>query len=264
MHCGARMGTLRFLRALLPIASIVPFALAGCALSSEDELPEASNALAAELDNEPAYCAPATFRGLEVAYPARAGADLDALKVFQVGSVTVAGLGVGKASTEDVKKLAQYYAPDLAPEDKYCTFYFNDGDKGARSAFNWYNLPKPSGSNYEKKKRKYSEILAPIFDEANPSFLSCAEKRHFLAMGCDGMKHRGPTAFAMFLAYAGCSAENAVAIVDGVWGTNGIKSEMRRQLASWAIDLRKSHADEAVRLRKLFETGAPSPTPPSP
>ncbi len=248
------MNHFRIAKCVAPLLLPLGLAANGCVLESDDAGLD-TGVTEQDVVQELPYCNPATFKKKEIKY--KGGRVPDRLHVFQLGAVKLAGLGVGNSDTADVQKMARYYAPTLTAADKFCTFYLNDGDSGAGKAFNWYNIPnKPTGSDYNKRIKEFSAILGNVFDKSTPSFLSCAEKQKFVALGCDGMKHRGPTVFAMLLAYSGCSAANAVTIANGFWGENGITPEMRRRLSGWAIDLAKSHPAESTRLRNLFNAPA--------
>lgn len=198
---------------------------------------------------EPAFCEPAAFGQKEVTLTTPGIANLHA---FKLGSVMLAGLGVGDSDVASVEALAKAQAPSLTAAEKSCTFYYNDGNDAAKTAFNWYYVSKPSGSSYASKVTEYSKVLGNVFDASPTSFLSCASAHKYVAMGCDGMHHRGPSVFAAVLAYSGCSPEHATAIVNAVWGENGIEPQMRIEIAKWAADLGAQHPEQSSQLRQLL------------
>jgi hypothetical protein len=186
------------------------------------------------------------------------GSGLKNQHAFHLGDVTLVGLAVGESKPDSVASLATSLATSLTPDQDSCTFYYNDGNDEASARFNHYNLPKPIGDDFVGMTAQYTQIISKIFDTATPSFLSCANTAHYIAMGCDGMKHRGPTVFAATLAYSGCSPQHATDIVDSIWGTNGIKPEMRVAITTWAASVGAAHPTESAQLRAHF-LGQPPP-----
>lgn len=197
---------------------------------------------------EPAYCDPAQFKKFEVKYNGRRPSNLH---VYKLGRLTLAGMAVGNSNTTDVIDLAQASSKTNV-SDKFCTWYFNDGNPTAARAFNWHFVPRPTGSDYNKTGDTYMKALGTQFDQASTSFASCAVNSGYLAMGCDGMKHRGPSVFAMFLAYAGCTADHAATIATNIWGNNGITTEMRKALAQRAADVAAANPSIARQLQAVM------------
>lgn len=76
-------------------------------------------------------------------------------------------------------------------------------------------------------------------------------KRNFATLrGCDGQHHRGEQGFINELALAGCDPRSAVAVGEGLYGLNGVRTEDREAIASafFALgfkmkDKRKEYAD---------------------
>jgi hypothetical protein len=200
---------------------------------------------------EPSYCHIDNLEGRSVEYQRRAGAP-NRFYAFQLGSVKVAGMAVGESDSDDVAAVAMALGRGLGSRQNYCTWYVNDGNPEARRRFNWHYLPKPSGSNYDATGDRWMDIVGDEFDHAALNFVDCAVDYGYLAMGCDGMKHRGPTLFAMMLAYSGCTPEHAAEVANRLWGNNGIKTEMRVALARRARALAEAHPDQAARLRAAF------------
>lgn len=203
----------------------------------------ASSALAAE----PSYCKLENFKKLErgnnVPY-------LDRAHVFQVGQLTLAGLGVGNSDHRYVQSLADQYGEFQAYE-KSCTFYFNDGNDEAAKAFNHQYVTSPILKS-KKVAEKYDAVITPLLDQTAVNMVSCAENHRFLAMGCDGMRHRGPSVFAMLLAYSGCTAESATKIANAVWGTNHVPTGTRTAIAQKGFEAGNRNPQGRARLQKLM------------
>jgi hypothetical protein len=198
---------------------------------------------------QPAFCEPSNFKKFEVQYNAKQKPQN--LHVYKIGGLTLAGLAVGHSQVSDVVALAQTFSSAGASEN-YCTWYLNDGNKDAQKAFVWNYVPRPTGSNYQDMGSIYLKALGDDFDQNNISFLSCALSHGYIAMGCDGMRHRGPSVFAMLLAYAGCSPEHAAQIATEIWGSNGIKLQMRTELARLAADIGAANPELVQRLQLLM------------
>jgi hypothetical protein len=75
--------------------------------------------------------------------------------------------------------------------------------------------------------------------------VECAVDQGYLAVGCDGMKHRGPSVFAMFLAYSGCEAKNAAKIANKIWGLDTVPENTRLGIAKAGYEL--GNANPAAR-----------------
>lgn len=200
---------------------------------------------------EPAYCNPPAFMALRQTYDNK---KLDREHLFQLGAVKVMGLAVGDSEVSATQAAAVALSRNGAGVrgDRYCTFYYNDGSSEAEDAFVWEYLSKPTGKNYAKVSAEYMSSIGDLFDTRAQSFLGCAERSGYIAMGCDGMRHRGPSVFGMLLSYSGCSPKRAAVIVNAIWGTNGIEPSMREALNQKAFDLGRSHATQSARLRALF------------
>jgi hypothetical protein len=198
---------------------------------------------------EPSYCSVEAFQKLErgnnVAY-------LDRAHVYQVGQLTLAGLGVGNSDYRYVRALAEQYG-DYQAYEKSCTFYFNKGNEDAEKAFNHQYITSPILKS-KKVAEKYDEVISPLLDKTTVNMLSCAENHRFIAMGCDGMRHRGPSVFAMLLAYSGCTPEHATAIVNKIWGTNHVPTGTRTAIAKTGWEAGNRNPAGRARLQKLMTT----------
>jgi hypothetical protein len=246
---------------------LVTVLLAGCSASAGADASasgdQASTEEAPLAPGEPPYCLLNGLRAHEISIDTH---GLENAHAFRLGDVTLVGVAVGDSKVDALQSLATSTATNLTPEQHSCTFYFNDGNDAAQVAFNWYDLPKPIGDDYAGMTSEYAKDLANIFDTANPSILSCAAGAQYVAMGCDGMKHRGPTVFASTLAYSGCSPEHATSIVNAIWGKNGIDPQMRISITTWAKSVAANHPAQAGQLQKLFlaHSDTPSSSNPAP
>tara|TARA_Y100000768_G_scaffold389007_1_gene390124 strand:- start:7154 stop:7801 length:648 start_codon:yes stop_codon:yes gene_type:complete len=191
-----------------------------------------SFAISAELlDGEPSFCDPEKFSSLEVKSQKE---GLVRERSFRVGSLNLIGMAVGHSDTEAIKKLALEHS-EFREEEKYCTFYLNKGEQDKEEAFNHHYLMAPYlRIRHGKIMSQYSKVLRPVFEENPVTMVSCAKEHGYIALGCNGQKHRGPTAFAMLLAYVGCNPNNAVNIVNSIWGKNWVRFATRWKLANMA------------------------------
>ena len=96
------------------------------------------------------------------------------------------------------------------------------------------------------------KILGNEFDLAPINFVSCAAEAGYIAIGCDGMKHRGPTVMAMLLAYSGCTPDHAATIATQIWGNNGITTQMRSAISKRAAELATSHPSALAKLKAIM------------
>ncbi len=203
--------------------------------------------------DEPRFCDPATFLNHKInvqnAFPARTLASLEKLHVFQIGSLKIAGLAVGHSETSAVQEMAQLLGQS-DERQKYCTWYLNDGDRKKTKIFNWHYLSYPYGDPSDEIAT-YVPAMKAMIEDNGVNFIDCAENQNFIALGCDGMAHRGPSAFAMFLSYLGCTPEHSVEIAVTLWGKNGIKNSMRLTLAAEAKKMGQQNSavrDKFLRL----------------
>ena len=201
---------------------------------------------------EPAYCSVDYFKRNEIVNPAP-GNKIKRLHVFKLGSMTLAGLGVGESTPDNVRTLARTYSVRAGKDQKYCTWYLNTLNPVSMFRFRWIHLPMPSGSPSSKLEQKYLSLLGDEFFERDLNFLDCAKNYKYIALGCNSMKHRGPTAFAMLLAFSGCSPDSATEIANHFWGENTIQFETRRGIARAAYDYGQANPTESHELQSIFE-----------
>ena len=197
--------------------------------------------------SEPRYCDVEVFKKLERGNNIP---NLDRPHVYQIGQLTLAGLGVGNSDHRYVQSLADQYG-DYQAYEKSCVFYFNKGNDEAIKAFNQQYVTTPILKS-KKVATEYEKIISPMLDQNSVNMLSCAVNHNFIAMGCDGMRHRGPSVLAMFLAYSGCSAEHATKIVNAVWGTNHVPTGTRTAIAQKGWEAGNRNPAGRARLQKLM------------
>lgn len=198
----------------------------------------------------PAYCSPDTF----LSYEQNLGQNpLVRLRIFKIGNIHLAGFGVGNSLTADSQKLATMFAKKLSPLDGYCTWYFGSGNASAEKTFNFRPLPPIFGHDVERSSSAFYEILQDEFSVAVPHYLACMVENGYLAMGCEEMKHRGPSAFGMLLAYSGCDPKSAYETVNKIWGLNGIDPNVRLAIIQKGFQLGNEQPDGRLKMRMAFE-----------
>jgi hypothetical protein len=199
--------------------------------------------------SEPSYCSVDKFVKMERANNIT---GLDRAHVYQVGSLTLAGLAIGFSDPVQVAKLAQQYST-YKPEEKSCTWYYNKGNGKAEAAFNWRYVSNPMMQD-TKVATEYDNVLKNIFHVDGPNMVQCAVDHKFISMGCDGMRHRGPSVFAMLLAYSGCTAKSATAIANQIWGTNMVSVATREAIAQKGYEIGNRDPQGRATLQKLMLT----------
>lgn len=203
--------------------------------------------------SEPAYCDPGRFKAHEVQAP---GVDVERMHAYRIGEVVLAGLAIGNSSEAQVRKLAGAFSK-AGPEAGYCTWYYNVKNAAAAKVFNYHPVEAhPKDLDPDEARELFLKLVGPNFDQDAVNQVMCAERYGYVAMGCDGQKHRGPTAFAMLLAFSGCYPEHAAEIANEVWGLNGIPASVRLSVAEAGYELGSKHAEARKRLQaKLGEGG---------
>ncbi|MBC7753232.1 MAG: hypothetical protein H7Z71_03270 [Moraxellaceae bacterium] len=196
---------------------------------------------------EPAYCEPQNFMSKEVDPNNSILRD----RAFKLGQVMIVGGAIGYSRTEKVIEFVENYS-DATAEDKYCTWYYNDGNDDASAVFNHYYVTNPKKLTVTSGPIEYRQVLKDQFAKSKTSFLSCLEKHKILVMGCNGQMHRGPTVFGMMLSYSGCSSKNSLAIVNHLWGKNGVKSEVRQAIIEEGYKLGNEDPQARLRMQKAF------------
>jgi hypothetical protein len=199
--------------------------------------------------SEPAYCDAKAFlkmeRGNNVPHLVRA-------RVFQVGSLTLAGLAVGQSDARYTRTLAEQYSK-YSTNEKSCTWYLNKGNAQAEEMFSHYYVSNPMFKS-AKVANEYYATLHEIFSAAPTNMVDCAVDHKFVAMGCDGMKHRGPSVFAMFLAYSGCTPAHATQIANKIWGSNFVSTSTRTAIAQKGFEIGNADPKGRAALQKVMTT----------
>ncbi len=162
--------------------------------------------------------------------------------VFKIGQITLVGLAVGASYANEVSLMAQRLGGKNS-----CVWYQNRGNKEAQRIFNHNPLPYPSD---ESDLGLFEDFMENILSSGKLE--SCIKESHFVAMGCNEMKHRGPTAFGMLLAFAGCSAEEASNMVNSFWGLNGVEESVRYEVIRRGVDLRNRYPQIAQEFQRLL------------
>ena len=202
---------------------------------------------------EPPFCVPDVFIKQEIAEE-DAGA-IKRLHAYRLGSVVLAGMAIGESEAADVADLAADHG--LAADERFCTWYVNRGNAAAEKRFSHVYVPNPSSLSADEAARQYGELLGPAFAEGKGSVWWCLEEKGYLALGCNGQKHRGPTVFGMVLAALGCSPENAAEIVNRIWGLNGVPPAHRLAPIRKAYDLGAERSGLHPRLRERLSGSPP-------
>jgi hypothetical protein len=199
------------------------------------------------LAQEPAYCDPKTFLSKEVDPHEKIWRD----RAFRLGDVLLIGGALGYSRSKKVVEFVEDYS-NADSSDKYCTWYLNQRNDHAADKFNYFPLPHPKNLTVETGPQEFGSILKDQFSKSKTSFLSCIEKHKFLLMGCDGQMHRGPSVFGMMLSFSGCSAANSAKIVNGLWGLNGVKPEVRLAIIEEGRKFGDQDPQARRRMQKAF------------
>jgi hypothetical protein len=180
---------------------------------------------------EPSYCDPPDFLSHEVKIPHEIENGLHRPHVFKLGQITFAGFAVGKSKTDSTQRLAHHYAKGELDSGSG-TWYLHHKNEAVRKLFNWtpiYENPRDLDEEqaYLKFEMTLKDQFFPSNNNSGNTFLSSLEKSKYLALGCQGMHHRGPSAFAMILAFSGCTPTHSTEIVNSLWGLSGVNCRSR-------------------------------------
>ncbi|MGE3975054.1 MAG: hypothetical protein AB7F59_11070 [Bdellovibrionales bacterium] len=198
---------------------------------------------------EPAYCNKAFFMQKKIKYKE---SGLERWSAFKLGRITLAGVGIGNSDSTSVAKAAEALG-QVPSSDKYCSWYLNDGNTDAERLFSAIYVSNPRGSTPQKVAKEYIQKLGSSFADAPINFMYCMEKYNYVAVGCNGNRHRGPTVFGMILSYSGCRPESAADIVNTLWGLNGVPEENRLGAIQAAHNLGVQTPAESLKMRQMFE-----------
>jgi hypothetical protein len=200
---------------------------------------------------EPSFCVPDAFLAHETAEPGTVG--IKRLRIFRFGGVVLAGMAIGESDVATVARLAENRG--LTAADRFCTWYVNRGNFDAERLFHQVYLPNPSSLSPTDAAEVYGELFGASLGEGTDGVWSCLREKGFLAVGCNGQLHRGPTAFGMVLAALGCAPENAAEIVNRLWGLNGVPAESRLAAIRRAHELGARQPELRAGLQRLLADG---------
>lgn len=197
--------------------------------------------------DEPAYCEPEVFFKKEIATQS----GIWRSHTFQFGDVILLGGAIGYSLPFKVTAFAEENSTASSAE-KYCTWYYNEGNDFASTLFSHAYVSNPQNVTVVTGPQEYREVLKDQFAKVNTNFLSCLENHKYLAMGCNGQMHRGPTVFGMLLSFSGCSSKNSLAIVNKLWGANGVKPEVRQAIIEEGYKLGNEDPEARQRMQKAL------------
>lgn len=196
--------------------------------------------------DQPVWCSVDYFKSHEVKTNAP---NTKRLRAFQVGKLYLAGAAIGGSDAVEVASLSK--APASA---KHCTWYLNKGNKEAEKIFHHEYMRGPYWGwldflfnvtgvvkSYEKRLENHWEPM-----------VSCAESYGYLAMGCDGHRHRGPSVFASFLSLSGCVPDTATDIANYLWRLNGVPDFTREKIAKIGWKLGNEKPELRKRLQEVM------------
>lgn len=199
---------------------------------------------------EPPWCRPQAFNQYRI-YKSSA----ERVNIFQIGRLRLAGMPVGTLGTDRVREIAEDFSRARA-RDRFCTWYVNVSSLEAADEFFHRPPPAPASPVAGKFKNEYMKILEQDFGSGRESFLHCAEKFDYVAIGCDVMRHRGPTVFAMFLSFSGCTPYHATRIANQYWGLNWIPFWVRSGIVQGAYEHGNQNPALRHRLQRIMQARA--------
>jgi hypothetical protein len=222
----------------------------------------------AKTESEPTYCTVDEFGGHEVILAQKLPElapqmtqGLTNAHAFHIGKVTLLGVGVGKSNASLLKQVSSSFKSPSRQENEFCTWYFNTPEKTAseeqqhtlKSEFHWNRIkknPRFKKYNAEELAEEFGETFKKVVGQE--AFWSCLETENYMALGCNGMAHRGPSFFGMLLALSGCSAKHSLAIVNHIWGKNGVPNDKRLAIIQVAEKYRMKHKKTSNRMRRAL------------
>lgn len=223
----------------------------------------------AQMEGRPDFCRAEVVWGASLSgfeFEVREG--VSRLMRFQFGNSQLAGLAVGNSDAYSVARVANSFL-----DGQFCTWYINQGNPSASTLFHWVYLPKPSSDYWLNKEVRelgpggwevIKEMYRASFARELPLMLTCLRDYGYLAMGCNGMRERGPTLLGMLFAYAGCTPEEVSDIVNPLWGRGWlmpiVSIQDRNEVLQLSYELGAS--DYAPQLRneliKIFQRAVKS------
>ncbi len=211
----------------------------------------------------PGYCNAKTFERLEVFDYQDVLGKGDAIHrqhVFKLGQIVLTGVAIGASKTGSIEKIAIHYSPHSS-NDQFCTWYLNipsaqfPAGYDAERAFLYAPIrPNPRYMAVKEGVAAFEAAIGSQFSDSHPSFVSCLAKHSYLALGCNSMKHRGPSVFGMLLSYSGCEPESSLQIVNSIWGANGVDDHVRLAIIRWAFDYGASNPTSRLAVQSLLQS----------
>lgn len=196
---------------------------------------------------EPAYCQPENFFKKEVDMKT----GIWRSHTFKFGDVILLGGSIGYSLPFKITEFAEENSTASSAE-KYCTWYYNEGNDFASTLFNHHYVTNPQKLTPITGAQEYHDVLKDQFAKSTPNFLSCLENHKYLAMGCNGQMHRGPSVFGMLLSFSGCTSKNSLTIVNKLWGANGVKPEVRQAIIEEGYKLGNEDPEARLRMQKAL------------
>jgi len=199
---------------------------------------------------EPAYCEPSQFFKTEMD-SFKENPKLIRARGFRLGEITLVGLSVGRSEVAEVMSIAKRSdrSQDISTKN-YCTWYLHYPTPNPFYFLNsLYAMPKfnfapilrnPKDLSPPQAVKEVMGALGDSFSNETPSFLSCLAENKYLALGCQGMMHRGPTAFGAVLSFLGCTPQHSAEIVNALWGLNTVDPQVRLSVLQAAYDYGKA------------------------
>jgi len=213
------------------------------------------NSYAQNVIEEPSYCSPEKFAQLEINNPVSESEqnNLQRLHAFKLGKTILVGMAVGNSQTSSTQNFAFQMSDANVAQSNYCTWYFAKSNKTAVDSFISHPIRSPLFITKKNAPKVFMKaVQSSFFEDGNFSFINCAEEHHYIAMGCNEQKHRGPTAFGMLLSFSGCSPDHAAIIVNNTWGLNGFNPKSRLGAIQAAYDYGSKNPEERARLARIL------------
>lgn len=203
---------------------------------------------------QPVYCHPGYFLSHEAPIEQY---GLHRAHQFQLARMTLVGIGVGLSLPGSVKYLSQRIGGATANQH-YCTWYLNVLNPFAQYSFEHYYMPDPRNLTPAEAAETYMRSLSGAFFQNQVNFLGCLREYGYVALGCNSMRHRGPTVFGMLLAFSGCSPGFASEIANRVWGLNGVDPEVRLAAIKAAHEYGIANPEPSGQMRLLLSNSKTS------
>jgi hypothetical protein len=175
-------------------------------------------------------------------------------RLFKLEQFVLLCIAVGTSSDKRVINFCKKYSKQSdrgrMHDGKFNTWYFNDGDHdfdqiNAKETF--HHFPVKHNPIYAWSTKPF----LPIVNELEHMILT-AERHGYLAFGCDGNKHRGPSVFAMFLCLAGIPPKEATKAANEFFGSNFVMFFVRKRIAKLGWEHGNKNPELRKRLRILM------------